>query len=197
MTSSRSDIHRSHKERLSKPQRALRLVLSVLDPRAWAHLLKVVNYYNYSHVAPLRKITLGPGAQISPNVAFANPERIVIGARAHLGVRSILWAGHTKARILIGDDLLLGPEVMMTAAGYRYNDGAPVTDQAMDEADIVIGNDVWIGTRAVLLPGARIEDGAIIGANSVVRGTIPNGAIAVGSPARVVGQRQIGWNDPS
>ncbi|SHF86325.1 Acetyltransferase (isoleucine patch superfamily) [Loktanella atrilutea] len=182
----------SHKARLSKGQKLLRLLGSVLDPRAWAHVVKIVNYYNYSHVQPLRAITLGPGANISPNVAFANPERITIGARVRLGVRCVLWAGPGTGRIVIGDDVMFGPEVMLTASSYRYNDGHPVTNQAMDEADIVIGNDVWIGTRAVLLPGARIGDGAIIGAHAVVRGEIPAMAIAVGSPARVVSQRQIG-----
>lgn len=61
----------------------------------------------------------------------------------------------------------------------------------MDEADVVLGNDVWIGAHCMLLPGARIGNGAVVGAYSVVRGEIPAMAIAVGSPARVVGQRTI------
>lgn len=181
----------AHKQRLSKPARFLRLIGSFLDPRAWAHVIKLVNYYNYSHVTPLRSIRIGPGASISPNVGFANPERIEIGARVRLGARCILWAGPGTGRIVLGDDVMLGPEVMLTASSYRYDDGQPITDQAMNEADVVIGNDVWIGTRAVLLPGARIRDGAIIGAHAVVHGEIPPMSIAVGSPARVVGARHI------
>lgn len=179
----------AHKERLSKPQRFLRLLVAVFDPRAWAHGLKLINYYNYAHVTPLRSITLGPDANISPNVAFANPERITIGARVRLGVRCMIWAGPSTGRVVLGDDVMFGPEVMITASSYRYNDGQPVTDQAMDEADVVIGNDVWIGTRAVLMPGTTIGDGAIIGAHAVVRGDIPAMSVAVGSPARVVSQR--------
>lgn len=57
------------KKTLSKPARALRLLLGLFDPRAWAHAVKIVNYYNYSHVQPLRQVTLGPGAAISPNAA--------------------------------------------------------------------------------------------------------------------------------
>ncbi|MEI4488205.1 acyltransferase [Frigidibacter sp. MR17.14] len=182
----------AHKARPSKAARLLRLLKSTCDPRAWAHAVKIVNYYNYSHVQPLRKIRLGPGANISPTALFANPERIEIGARVRIGSDCMLWAGPGRGRLVIGEDVLFGPGVMITAANYRFDDGHPVTDQAMDEADVVIGNDVWLGTRAVILPGARIGDGAIIGAHAVVRGEIPAMAVAVGAPARVVSQRIIG-----
>ena len=54
---------------------------------------------------------------------------------------------------------------------------------------IIIGNDVWIGTHCVILSGAHIGHGAVIGANSVVTNSIPPYAIAVGSPARVLKYR--------
>lgn len=181
----------AHKKRLSKGRRLLRLIGSTLDPRAWAHLFKLVNYYNYSHVAPLREARIGPGAAISPNVFFSNASRIEAGRGLRLGAHCKLWAGPAHGRIILGDDVLMGPEVMITAANYRYNDGHPVTEQAMDEADVVIGNDVWLGTRVMVLPGARIGDGAIVGAGAVVTGEIPPMAIAVGVPARVVGRREV------
>ena len=52
-----------------------------------------------------------------------------------------------------------------------------------------MGNDVWIGAHSVILSGVKIGNGAIIGANSVVSKDIPDYAIAVGSPAKVVGLR--------
>lgn len=179
----------AHKLRLSKPARLWRLVKATLDPRAWAHLIKIVNFYNYTHVQPMRKITVGPNASISPTAEFSYPERITMGARVRIGTRCVIWAGPGTGRVTLGDDVMFGPEVMITAAGYRYNDGHPVTDQAMDEADVTIGNDVWVGARAMLMPGTRIGDGAIIGAHSVVRGEIPAMAIAAGTPARIVGKR--------
>lgn len=181
----------AHKQRLSKGARLWRLIASALDPRAWAHAVKLVNYYNYSHVQPLRKVTLGPGAGISPNAAFSNPERITAGRGFKLGARCHLWAGPSTGRIIIGDDVLFGPDIMVTAAGYRFNDGHPVTKQAMDEADVVIGNDVWIATGAVILPGVTIGDGAIIAAGAVVNRDIPPMAIAAGIPAKPVSQRHI------
>jgi acetyltransferase-like isoleucine patch superfamily enzyme len=177
------------KNTLSKPQKLVRLITSVLDPRAYLHIFKLINYYNYSHVAPLRELKIGPNPSISPNAIFSNAERIEIGARLNLGARCALWAGATKGRILIGDDVLFGPDVMVTTSNYRFNDGGPVTKQAMDEEDVRIGNDVWIGAKAIVLPGAVIGDGAIIGGGAIVRGEIPPFAIAVGAPAKVVGER--------
>lgn len=179
------------KTRLDTGGRGLRLLRSLLDPRAWAHLARMVNYWNYSHVQPLRAVRRGEGCGISPDAVFSNPERIVLGSRVEIGSRCHIWAGHASGRIVIGDDCLFGPEVLVTAASYRYNDGHPVTRQKMDEADVVIGRDVWFGTRAIVLPGATIGDGAIIGAGALVRDDIPAMAIAVGQPARVVGQRKV------
>ena len=134
----------SHKTLLARPRRFVRLLWSVIDPRAWAHLIKIVNYYNYTHVQPMRKLTLGPFEDtggIAPNVSFTNPERNEIGARAAIVANCHLWAGNGTARIVIGDDLLMAPDVLLVASTYRINAGQPVTKQPMDEADIVIGDD--------------------------------------------------------
>lgn len=174
--------------------RGLRLASSILDPRAWLHVLKVVNYYNYTHVAPMRKIRIGSPYNISPDAVFQNPERITIGRRVRIGSRCHLWAGPGSGRIVIGDDVLFGPEVMLTAASYRHELGHPVTEQPMAEADIVIGNDVWLATRAVVLPGTLLGDGCIVAAGSVVRGNFPPMSIVAGSPAQIVSERIVRTN---
>lgn len=179
------------KKTLGRAARVLRGVGALIDPRAWLHLFKVVNYYNYTHVAPLRKISIGASPSISPDAVFSNAERIIIGDRVRIGSRCHIWAGPGCGRIRIGDDVLFGPEVMVTAASYDYNNGSPVTDQPMTERDIEIGNDVWLATRAVILPGARIGNGAVVAAGAVVKGEVPPFAIVAGSPARIVGQREI------
>lgn len=181
----------AHKKSLSKPERILRGLASLLDPRAYLHALKIVNYYNYSHVQPLREMTLGADPAISPNAAFSNAARIFVGDRVRIGARTTLWAGPKSGVIRVGHDVLFGPDVLVTAAGYRFNDGHPVTTQAMDEADVEIGDDVWLAARVMVLPGARIGHGAIIGAGAIVRGEIPPMSIAVGAPAKVVGMREI------
>lgn len=179
-----------HKVRLTRPQRFWRLLGALLDPRAWAHAVKVVNYYNHTHVAELRKVRRGAGVVISPVASFANGQNVVLGDRARIGAHCSLWAGPGTGRIVLGPDVMLGPGVMISAANYRFNDGSPVTDQAMNEADIVIGRDVWIATGAVILAGATIGEGAIIGAGAVIRGTVPAFAIYAGNPAVQVGDRR-------
>lgn len=181
----------ARKKTLSKAARLWRLIGGVVDPRAWGHVLKLVNYYNYAHVKPLRELRLGPGAAISPNATFSNATRIHAGRNLRLGARTALWAGPSRGEIRIGNDVLFGPDVLVTAANYRINDGHPVTDQLMDEADVIIGDDVWLAAKVVVLPGVTIGDGAVIGAGSVVNRDVPSMAIAAGVPARVLGQRCI------
>ncbi|EBA14568.1 hypothetical protein RSK20926_01197 [Roseobacter sp. SK209-2-6] len=179
------------KKDTSRLQRLRRLLTSSLDPRAWAHALKVVNYYNYTHVQELRKASLGRNVRISPTVSFSNAQNVSIGENGRIGAGCSLWAGPDEGRIEIGPDAMFGPNVMVTAAGYRFNEGSPVTKQPMKEADVVLGRDVWVGYAAVILPGTVIGDGAIIGANAVVRGQIPENAIMTGNPAQQVGTRSI------
>lgn len=54
---------------------------------------------------------------------------------------------------------------------------------------IVVGNDVWLGTSAILMGGAEVGDGAVVGAYSVVAGKIPPYSIAIGNPARIIRKR--------
>ncbi|MGV3512588.1 MAG: acyltransferase [Novosphingobium sp.] len=179
------------KKSLGRAARIFRGIAALVDPRAWLHLIKIVNYYNYSHVAPLRQLQLGTSPSISPDAVFSNAERITIGDRVRIGSRCHIWAGPGNGQIRIGNDVLFGPEVMVTAASYDYNNGSPVTDQPMTERDIEIGDDVWLATRAVILPGARIGNGAVVAAGAVVKGEVPPFAIVAGAPARIVGQREI------
>ncbi len=180
----------AHKRSLSRRQRLFRLIVSVLDPRAILHLFKIINYYNYTHVQPKRKMRIGNNVALSPDVVFSNPERIEIGDGARIGSRCHLWAGPSKGRVVIGANALFGPEVLITAAGYRYDDGTPVSEQPMDEADVVVGRDVWLGAKVIVLAGVVIGDGAIVGAGAVVTKSLPPGAVAIGVPARIVRHRR-------
>jgi len=177
------------KTRRGRARRFLRLLGAAIDPRAWAHMLKVMNYYNYSHVAELRRARLGAGVNVSPTAGFANAENVVIGPHATISADARIWAGRT-VRIELGAYAMIGPDVMLTAANYRIHDGAPIDAQAMDEAAITVGRDVWIGRGVTVLPGVTVGEGAVISAGAVVYGDIPAYAIAAGNPARVIGRRR-------
>ncbi len=167
-----------------------RELVRMLHPRLLAHLAKVVRYHAYSHVEPRRRLTAGPGLRMSPTASLRNGERIVLGRDVHVGERCYLWAGDSTGTIRLGDKVLLAPEVFITASNYGTVAGTPIMDQPKREADIVIGDDVWLGARVVVLPGVTIGDGVIVGAGSVVSKDLPANAIAVGSPAKVVAWRE-------
>lgn len=162
---------------------------TVLDVRPYLHMVRLVHYFNYSHVAERRKVSCGEGARLAPNVSFANGERIEIGARANIGARCHLWAGDSVGRVIVAEDALLAPEVFLTASNYAIEPGLVVMNQAKEEADVVIGRDVWLGTRVVVTAGVTVGDGAIVAAGAVVTRDVAPGAIVGGVPASVIGWR--------
>lgn len=121
-------------------------------------------------------------------------ESISVGDRVNLGYRPILVA--TRATITIGSDVMFGPEVTIRGGNHRFDlPGLPmiaVTDtMKLPEHDqgVVIEDDVWIGTRAIVLHGVTVGRGSVVGAGSVVTRSVPEYAIVAGSPARVVRNR--------
>jgi len=169
--------------------RGRRFLRSLFDVRVYLHLFRMLHYWNYSHVEPRRRARIGPGATLAPNVSLRNGERIDIGARAHINEYVSLWAGDSIGRITIGEDVLFGPRVFITASNYSAEPGTRMAYQPREEKDVFVGSDVWLGTSVVVLPGVTIGDGAIVAAGAVVTKDIPPGAIAAGVPARVLRMR--------
>lgn len=94
--------------------------------------------------------------------------------------------------IYVGDSVLFGPNVVVAVAGH------PVDPElrhkvAQFNLPVHIGNNVWIGAGAIILPGIAIGDNSVIGAGSVVTKDIPANVVAVGNPCRVL--REIGEHD--
>ncbi|SMX42130.1 CatB-related O-acetyltransferase [Maliponia aquimaris] len=74
----------------------------------------------------------------------------------------------------------------LTTYPFAVFDPDSMTGYQPDTRDTVIGHDVWLGYGALVLPGARIGNGVIVGAGAVVRGTVPDYAVVTGNPAQVV-----------
>ena len=92
----------------------------------------------------------------------------------------------TNARIVIGDYSFISHDVVLadTFAAVPFQSGSRPADRTV----ISLGQNCWVGARAVLLSGARIGDNAVIGAAAVVDFEVPPGATVAGNPARVIGQ---------
>ena len=172
--------------------RAIAFARSTFDPRAYVGMFRIVHWYNRTHVSQRRLLTCGEGVRISPIASFANAQRIVIGDRTRIGDHVSLWGGKREGRIVVGNDCLFGPGAFLTASDYSLDPGSPIKSQETCERDIVIGNDVWIGANAIITAGVEIGDGAVVGAGSVVRRSIPAGALVAGNPARVAWSRLTG-----
>jgi acetyltransferase-like isoleucine patch superfamily enzyme len=163
---------------------------TVLDPMTYFQAVRLLHYYSYSHVRPRRRVTLGAGATLAPNVSLRNGERITVGARTQIGERVYLWAGDESGRITIGEHCRFGPEAFVTASDYGLQPDQPIAYQERSERDVVIGNDVWLGARAFVGAGVTIGDGCVVSAGSVVTKSLPPGSVAVGIPARIVRRRE-------
>jgi len=100
----------------------------------------------------------------------------------------------TQSKIEIGASTLIAAYCYIGPGNHAIPDAdTPIIEQAMDvKGGVKIGRDVWIGTRVTVLDGVNIGDGAVIGAHSLVRDDIPARAIAVGTPARIIGYREDG-----
>ena len=132
-------------------------------------------------------VTLSAG--MVPGQQMVTDPVVRIGDRCLIGRGSAI-VGHLS--IDIGDDVFTGMNVYITDQNHGYEDlDMPIGTQLPSEDPVVIGADSWIGSGAVLLPGARIGRHVVVGANSVVRGEIPDYSVGVGSPGRV-GRRHDG-----
>ncbi len=106
---------------------------------------------------------------------------------------TIRRGSHVSAinKIIIGNNLLTGPYVLITDHSHgigsvKEADIRPHNRPLYSKGPVIIGNNVWIGEKASVMPGVTIGDGAIIAANSVVTHDVPAYAIAAGCPAKVV-----------
>jgi len=85
---------------------------------------------------------------------------------------------------------LLGPGVSIIASNHGFDYGRLIREQDGRDADIVIGNDVWLGASVVVTAGVSIGDGCVVGAGAVVTRNLPSYSLCVGAPARVVRMRE-------
>jgi putative colanic acid biosynthesis acetyltransferase WcaF len=113
---------------------------------------------------------------------IAIPANLILHDRACLGDRTNVYS---LGEIEIGARATVAQEVYLSSASHDFSDPAmPLTVAKID-----IGEDAFIGARAVVLPGVRIGARAIVGAGSVVTKDVPENVVAAGNPCRVIKSR--------
>jgi len=121
-----------------------------------------------------------------PHVKFLNTNLIEIGQRVFIGNGASVTA---LTNVTIGDDTMIAPEVMILTATHNLKNH-PMWKETIIRP-VSIGKHVWIGARAIILPGVVIDDFAVIGAGTVISRHVPNCAVVVGNPARIIKYREV------
>lgn len=127
---------------------------------------------------------IGKNTNIAKGVRFGRGAKILLGDNSGIGENSYLVCMDI---INIANDVMIGPEVMILTGGHDYHQ----TDKLLREQEIItkpiiIESNVWIGARAIILPGVTIGSGSIVAAGSVVTKNVPNNTIVGGNPAKVI-----------
>lgn len=152
-------------------------------------------------------VCMEPSSEIHPFFDTNRPQRIFLGKKVVLYKNITMYCGNGKIEIgafshcapfcyflcnqgtiKIGEKVAVGPY----SCFFTYSNSYDPLDRSKDfvdcklEADVVVGNNVFIGARSVILPGTVIEDNVIVAAGSVVKGRLPEGFIYGGSPAKQI-----------
>ncbi|MFE5857466.1 acyltransferase [Streptomyces sp. NPDC056500] len=131
-----------------------------------------------------------PGLDLGPAAILTLGDGVVLGRGSHV---------IADTRVVIGSDTYCGPYVYITSTNHSYDDpGQPVGKQWPRTEPVEIGPGCWLGTGAVVLPGARLGRNVVVAAGSVVRGDVPDHSVVAGAPARVVRKwdAERGWQPP-
>jgi len=157
---------------------------------------KHANLGSNIRIKAIQNLNLGEDVKILDNVFLHCGQfqeglrhgKISIGNDVYIGPFCVLFG---TGEIEIGDNCLISPGTIITSRQHTFADlDMTIGRQTSELARIVIEEDVWIGSNAVILPGIRIGRGSVIGAGAVVTKHIPPYSVAVGVPARVIKNRK-------
>jgi len=129
----------------------------------------------------------GRGFMTSPGVRLLHSYNISLGDRCSLNYDTIL---NGRGGLIIGDDFTTGPGVIVWTVEHYYKDSARrILEQGEHDAPVTIGNDVWCGMRAIIMPGVTVADGTVVAAGAVVTKNTEPYSVVAGVPARIIGRR--------
>lgn len=166
---------------------------------------RLSNVYSKAHVTRGRRCVIARGVRIAANLTLEDSVWIgkgckIEGGPVFIGRGTNLLAGNWVAGpAKIGRYCAIAPNSSLLArnhptnqAGMQlrfYRDVVGIPLKGVSKGTIELGNDVWVGTRAVVLSGIKIGDGAVIGAGSVVTKDVASYSITAGNPAKHINYR--------
>jgi len=135
-------------------------------------------------VFTLAGIKIGEGSVIHMGCKFFNPKGVSIGKDTMIGNNTFLDG---RSQIFIGDHVDIASEVLIYNSEHDINSD----DFHAIQEPVNIDDYVFVGPRAIILPGVQVEKGAIIAAGAVVIKKVEKYSIVAGVPAKVIGQRKV------
>jgi acetyltransferase-like isoleucine patch superfamily enzyme len=158
-------------------------------------LLTLLKYWDASiaHTARTRLYTrvlgnCGQDCTIKDGVTIKAPGSLTIGDRVSVNQGCFINA---RGKVTIGSDVRIAHSVTIMSVNHRFSDTQqPIHKQGVDNGSVHIGDDVWIGSRSVILPGVRVASGAVVGAGSVVTKDVPTMSVVGGNPAKLLRVRE-------
>jgi maltose O-acetyltransferase len=153
------------------------------------HLPRSANKFSKhirSHLCSNIFLKCGNNINVEKGVFFGSGSQIQIGDNSGIGLNASI-AGH----ITIGKNVMMGPDVMIYTQNHESSStDIPMIEQGNTEVNpVIIEDDVWIGARAIILPGVTLKKGSIIAAGSVVTKSTEKYVIVGGNPAKVIKSR--------
>ncbi len=130
---------------------------------------------------------VGKDPKVEPCVIFMGHELISIGDAFVCSFGATIRA--VDSPVFIGNKVSMGPLSCIIGANHGIASGAPIQDQPHESEQVIVEDDVWIGSGAIVLPGSRLGKGTVVAAGSVVSDTVGPMSVVAGVPARKVRER--------
>lgn len=126
----------------------------------------------------MKEMRKGRNLEIHPTASFRFGKNITIEDGVVVDSNCCIWASE-NSRIVIGENTGIGPNTVIVSSNHSFCGRDSYKSQPIVEKDINIAKNVWIGANSIILSGVTIEEGAIIGAGSIISKNIPKCTVAV------------------
>jgi galactoside O-acetyltransferase len=118
---------------------------------------------------------------------YADEGELIVGDSCSINTN--VQVGASGGRVIIGDNVMIGPNVVIRASNHGFKRESSMRFQQHTFGEIIIEDDVWIGSNAVITSGVVLAKGTVVGAGAVVTKSTESYSIVGGVPARKIGER--------